>query len=185
MKKETILLIAIALVIGVLGGVIFSNAKKNRAAGEPAFDPASVPSIDYQQQINTLTGVVAREPENRQAWVQLGHNYFDSGQPMPAIEAYDKALEIESNDPDVLTDQGIMYRRVGWYDKAIENFTEASRLNPRHINALFNMGIVYSQDLDEKQKAKQVWDHYLELSPSGEGADKVRTMIDHMENGHG
>ncbi len=185
MKKETILLVVIALVAGVLGGVIFTNAKNDKAAGQQAYNPASAPSVDYQQQIKTLQAILAKEPDNRQVWVQLGHNYFDSGNPMQAIEAYDKALEMDGKDPDVLTDQGIMYRRVGWFDKAIDNFIKANELNPQHLNSLFNMGVVYSQDLGEKEKAEEAWNRYLELNPTGQGADKVRTMIDHMKYGHG
>lgn len=183
MKKETILLVVVTLVVGILGGVIFTNAKKNSAAPNQA--PASAPAVNYQQNIKMLQEMVGREPGNRNAWVQLGHNYFDSNQPMQAIEAYDKALELDGNDPDVLTDQGIMYRRVGWFDKAIDNFIRANKLNPQHQNSLFNMGIVYNHDLGDKAKAKEAWLRYLELVPTGQGADKVRTMIDHMENGHG
>jgi tetratricopeptide (TPR) repeat protein len=104
---------------------------------------------------------------------------------MKAIEAYDEALKIDGNDPDILTDQGTMYRRVGWLDKAINNFIKANQLNPQHLNSLFNMGIVYSQDLGEKQKADEAWNRFLELNPTGQAADKVRTMLDHMWNGHG
>jgi len=185
MKKETILLVVITLVVGAIGGIIFSNAKNDKIANGATFDPGSAPSINYQQQIQALEAVLAKEPDNRQAWVQLGHNYFDSNQPMKAIEAYDKALAMDGNDPDVLTDQGIMYRRVGWFDKAIEAFIKANSLNPQHLNSLFNMGIVYSQDLGDKSKAEEAWNRYLELSPAGQGADKVRTMLDHMKNGHG
>lgn len=185
MKKTTILLVVITLVVGALGGVIVTNANKDKAANEPAFDPATAPAIDYQQKIQTLLAIVAREPDNRQAWVQLGHSYFESGDQIKAIETYDKALAMDANDPDVLTDQGIMFRRVGWFDKAIENFRKAQELDPSHVISLFNLGIVYSQDLGENDKAEEAWNRYLELVPTGQGADKVRTMLDHMKNGHG
>jgi len=182
MKKETIFLIVVSLIVGGLVGTIFTKARKNSVPSSQV--GTSAVAVDYQQNIRMLTGIVAKEPGNRNAWVQLGNNYFDSNQPMPAVEAYTKALELDGNDPDVLTDQGIMYRQIGWFDKAIENFTKASKLNPNHQNSLFNMGIVYSQDLGEKEKAKDAWTRYLVLVPSGQGADKVRTMIDHMETGH-
>jgi Tfp pilus assembly protein PilF len=185
MKKETILIVVISLVVGVLSGVIFTNAKKDKVAAANSFEPATATPIEYQQQIKALKDVLAKEPDNRHAWVQLGHNYYDSGDPMKAIEAYDKALEMDGNDPDVLTDQGTMYRRVGWFDKAIANFIEANKQNPQHLNSLLNMGIVYNQDLGDKNKAEEAWNRYLELNPTGQGADRVRTMIDHMKNGHG
>ena len=183
MKKETILLITIALAVGTLAGVIFTNANKNNITADS--QPASAaPSIEYQQNIKHLEHILAKEPDNRNAWIQLGHNYFDSNQPMKAIEAYDKALNIDGNDPDVLTDQGIMYRRVGWFGKAVENLEKANELNPRHTQSLYNLGIVYRDDLGDKEKAKEAWTKYLEIAPSGTDSDQVRTMIDHMENGH-
>lgn len=183
MKKETVLLIVICSVVGILAGVIISNSKDKSAAGAQTVAPAS--AINYQQKIGALEEIVSREPENRQAWVELGHNYFDSNQPMKAIEAYDKALEMDDNDPDVLTDQGIMYRRFGWFDKAIANFNKANSLNPEHPQSLYNLGIVYRDGLQDKEKAKEAWTRYLKVVPSGQGADKVRVMLDHMENGHG
>jgi cytochrome c-type biogenesis protein CcmH/NrfG len=183
MKKETILLVTVALIVGLLCGVIFTNANKKMPAANQITATAS--PIDSLQHIEHLKDLVAKEPGNRNAWVQLGHSYFDSNQPMKAIDAYDKALEIDGNDPDVLTDQGTMYRRVGWFDKAINNFIKANQLNPQHLNSLFNMGIVYSQDLGEKQQADEAWNRFLELNPTGQAADRVRTMLDHMWNGHG
>ena len=182
MKKETILLLVVTLAVGALGGVIFNNTNKNKPAGNQSV--ASAPSIDYQKNINNLEAILAKEPSNRNAWVQLGHNYFDSNQPMKAIEIYEKALEMDGNDPNVLTDQGVMYRRVGWFEKAIGNFEKANELNPRHVQSLFNLGIVYRDDLGDQQKAKEAWTRYLEIAPAGKDADQVRTMIDHMENGH-
>ena len=183
MKKEAILLVVVALIVGLLSGLIITNANKKMPVENR--DVAATSSIDTLQHIEHLKDLVAKEPGNRNAWVQLGHSYFDFNQPMKAIDSYDKALEIDGNDPDVLTDQGTMYRRVGWFDKAINNFIKANQLNPQHLNSLFNMGIVYSQDLGEKQKADEAWNRFLQLNPTGKAADRVRTMLDHMWNGHG
>ena len=184
MKKGTILLIVIAFVAGLLVAVIFSNVKKGQPEQQQVTRQQPAPAVDYLQQIKTLEEIVAKEPNNRQAWVQLGHSYFDTQNPMKAIEAYDKALAIDGNDPDVLTDQAIMFRQVGWYEKAIEAFQQANKLNPKHVNSLYNMGIVYMQDLGDNDKAKEAFRRFLELVPSGPAADRARSMIEHMEGGH-
>jgi hypothetical protein len=51
--------------------------------------------------------------------------------------------------------------------------------------SLLNLGIVYRFDLEENEKAKDAWLKYLEVDATGATADRVRTMINHMENGHG
>ena len=183
-KKETILLIVIAFAAGLLVAVIFSNKNKTQPEGHQAITQQPAPSVDFQQQIKTLETLLAKDPNNRQAWVQLGHRYFDAKNPMKAIEAYDKALAIDGNDPDVLTDQAIMFRQLGWYEKAIETFQQANKLNPKHVNSLFNMGIVYMQDLGDNEKATEALNRFLELVPSGPSADRAKRMIAHMEVGH-
>ena len=180
MKKESVLLLVIVLVIGVLVGVIFTNARKD--APSTTSSPANAPSVNYQQQIKMLQDVVAKEPNNRNAWVQLGHNFFDSDQPMLAIDAYDKALAINGNDANILTDQGVMFRRLGWFDRAVENFEKAYRVSPNHQQSLYNLGIVYRYDLQDIPKAISAWDKYLNLNPSGSGAAQVRSELEQMKS---
>ena len=73
-----------------------------------------------------------------------------------------------------------MYRKVGLTDKAIANFSTANKLSPRHIQSLYNLGIVYRYDTKELDKAKEVWSRYLEITPTGDGAEQVRAMLNQM-----
>jgi cytochrome c-type biogenesis protein CcmH/NrfG len=182
MKKETILLVIVVLLVGVLGGVIYSNWKSDTVPSSSSSSPAAapVPVVNYQQQIATLEGIVAREPENRNAWVQLGNNFFGADQPMKAIDAYDRALQLDADDPNVLTDQGTMYRRVGWYDRAISNFQRAAALDPNHLQSRYNMGVVYRYDLQDFANAVAAWESFLELNPQGDGAQQIRAEIEFM-----
>jgi tetratricopeptide (TPR) repeat protein len=183
MKKETILLVVVTLVVGALIGTMVAS-KPSRTEDKNNHDTHVAPVVDTQKELQILKGILEKEPENRNAWVQLGNKHFDLDQPMEAIEAYDKALAIEGNDPNVLTDQGIMYRRIGWFKQAIENFSKANKIDPKHPQSLLNLGIVYRFDLEENEKAKDAWLKYLEVDATGATADRVRTMINHMENGH-
>jgi tetratricopeptide (TPR) repeat protein len=90
-------------------------------------------------------------------------------------------LELNGKDTDVLVDQGIMFRRVGWFDKAVENFNRALEINPRHQQALFNLGVVYRYDLQDYDKARETWSRYLEINPSGPGSDQVRAEMSFLE----
>ena len=181
MKKETVLFAIVALIVGVLVGVIYSNWKKDTTspAGGPA--PVTAPVVNHQQQIAMLEGIVAKEPDNRNAWVQLGHNFFDSDQPMKAIDAYERALKLDANDPNVLTDQGVMYRRVGWFDKAIGNFEQANRLNPNHQQSLYNLGVVYRYDLQNFGKAIEAWEKLLIINPDGPGSEQLRSELEFLK----
>lgn len=181
MKKETILFVALALAAGILIGVIVSNSKRDFSSSVPAAIPAPAPVVNQQQQTTILEGIVAREPNNRNAWIRLGHNFFDSDQPMKAIEAYARALELNGNDPNILTDQGVMYRRVGWFDKAIKNFEKASSIDKNHLQSLYNLGIVYRYDLQDIDKAISVWEQFIAIDPDSPGANQVRSELDTLK----
>ncbi len=182
MKKETAALTVIVLVIGILLGVIYSNWRKDSASPTSGVQTSPPAVVNYQQKISMLEDIVTKEPGNRNAWVQLGHNYFDSDQPMKAIDAYQKALELDDKDADILTDQGVMFRRVGWYDKAIANFKKASELVPSHQQSLYNLGIVYRYDLKDFPQAVTAWEKLLAINPSAPGADQVRREIEFLKN---
>jgi tetratricopeptide (TPR) repeat protein len=177
MKKETILIVVLTLIVGLLIGILVTKGGKKTGTA-PAGAPATAPAVNYQQNIKMLEGIVAKDPANRNAWVELGHNYFDSDQPVKAIEAYDKALELDPSDPNVLTDQGVMFRRLGWFDRALENFKKAHELDPSHRQSLYNLGIVYRYDLQDFEKAREAWAKFLALSPSGPGSDQVRAELE-------
>jgi cytochrome c-type biogenesis protein CcmH/NrfG len=183
MKKETLLLVAAAFTAGVLVGVLGANMGKSSVttATSSVTVNTAAPVVNLQQQISTLNEIVAAEPKNRNAWVQLGHKYFDSEQPMEAIDAYAKALELDDSDLDVLTDQGIMFRQVGWYDRAIANFEKASRLDSSHLQSLYNLGIVYRYDLQDFDKAIAVWTRFVALNPTGSDSDQIRVELEFME----
>ena len=184
MKKEAVLLLVVVLVIGVLIGVIFTNAKKDKAPTATSVAPNAAPAVDYQQKITMLERIVANEPDNRNAWVQLGHNYFDADLAAKAVEAYNRALALNGDDPNVLTDQGVMYRRLGAFDKAIDNFVRANKINPNHHQSLYNLGIVYLYDLKNPVEALDAWKRFLTIAPPGPGTAQVRAEVQALEAMH-
>lgn len=183
MNKESILVGVVALVaglvIGLLAGQKTSTPTAQVATGAPV---AQAPTVNMQQKIGELKNIVANDPANFQAWTALGNEYFDSSQFMSAIEAYDKALEIQPNSPNVLTDQGVMFRRLGWFDRAIQNFSKANEIDPSHATSIYNLGIVYRYDLQDFPKAQEAWTKFLELSPTGPGSDRVRQDLEFLRN---
>ncbi len=170
-KKETMYIaIIIALIAGFIGGVIFS-ALQSTPSVAPVASAKPAPTNDEHDHakevdaISALKDIVKQHPEEYDAWVSLGHNYFDTHQHKQAIAAYDHALSINNSDPDIWTDMGIMYRREKMPQKAIESFTEALTRKPNHLIALFNTGLVKLMDLHDVDGAIAAWEKAVELNP--------------------
>lgn len=181
MNKETILIGVVMLVAGLIIGSIVWQKGSAPAPVAVAPAPGQMPLANNQQKINELKAIVASDPKNRQAWVSLGNEYFDTDRPVESVEAYQKALEMNGNDPNVLTDQGVMFRRLGSFERAAANFAKASQIDPRHANSLFNLGIVYRYDLQDYPKATEAWNKFLAVNPGGPGADRARQELEFLK----
>jgi cytochrome c-type biogenesis protein CcmH/NrfG len=198
MKKETVILIVvIAFLVGFISGATVAILRGTKGAektamvqkpqmalpGAPA--PAAPPprdSIEATSQIQTLKEIVKKDPKNLPAWVELGNLYFDTDQPKEAIEAYSHYLAAKPDNPDVRTDMGIMYRKLGQFDMALEEFRKAARSDPKHVNSRYNIGLVLLHDKQDIQGAIKAWEEYLKVDPNSERAQRIRAQIEKMKS---
>ncbi len=183
MNRESVIFGVSGIIIGFLLGILVGSKtmggasvqQQTTAVPQGAASPASMGSL--QARISELEKVVASDPKNVQAWVTLGNDYFDSQNPKKAIDAYAKALAINPNDPNVLTDQGVMFRALGFYDKALANFEKAYKVNPDHLQSLFNMGIVYLEDLKQPSKAKTLFEAVAQKGGNSDVGNHAREIL--------
>jgi Flp pilus assembly protein TadD len=150
--------------------------------GMPGAGPGAMPAVPggaggLDQRIAAAKALVAQNPKDVQAWISLGNDYFDSHQPQAAIDAYANALALDPKNPDVLTDQGVMYREIGQYDKAVANFLKANQIAPTHMQSLFNAGVVYATDLNDPKKAEETWLKVIATDKSGRFAAQAGNAI--------
>ena len=171
-RKETFWLgTLLALALGFFGGVLFAVLKSDTgalpAAGRPQVQapPPQAASPARPNLIASLEDETARNPQNTRAWIQLGNEYFDSGQHEKSIWAYRKALELDPNNANVWTDMGIMYRRSGNPQEAINSFDKAIEVDPNHEPSRLNKGIVLLHDLQDFDGAIAAWEALLAVNP--------------------
>ena len=141
----------------------------------------TLPSAEVQARISRAEAAVLADPKNHDAWLSLGNDYFDIHQAQKSVDAYSKALALKPGDPNVLTDQGVMYRELGKFDKALANFQKANQLQPTHVQSLFNLGVVYSADLNKPDEAAKAWNKVIAMAPASEQAGQARQMLSQMK----
>jgi cytochrome c-type biogenesis protein CcmH/NrfG len=196
MKKETvILLVVIAFLVGFIAGATVAILKGTRGTekpgmvqkpqmappGAPVQAPPARDSIEVASQIKTLKEIVKKDPKNLPAWAELGNLYFDTDQPKEAIEAYSQYLAVKPDNPDVRTDMGIMYRKLGQFDRAIEEFRKAAQNDPKHVNSRYNIGLVLLHDKQDIKGAIKAWEDYLKVDQKSERAQRIRAQIEKMK----
>ena len=191
MKKETALLfIMIAFLVGFITGATVAILKGTKGmekmAGtpgpqKPTMPPPGPDPAELNLEIESLKDKLKKDPKNLKALEELGNLYFDTGQPKEAIDAYSQYLAIKPDNPSVRTDMGIMFRAMGDFDRAIEEFKKAAQSDPKHLNSRYNIGIVLLHDKQDVQGAIKAWEEYLKVDPGSERANRLRVQIDKMK----
>lgn len=164
------------LTVAIIAGSVCGASWAGEMKTGPSVDAAST-----RGKIEQVKVKVARDPKDRKAWVQLGNLYFDSGNRKDAIEAYQKALDLKGDDPDVLCDQGIMYEQLGDGVKAAENFEKALAINPKHPQSLFNAGRVANERLNQPTRALYYWKRLVQADPANPNVKPIKSFIDRLE----
>ncbi len=170
-RRETMIAIAVAcLFVGYLAGSLLDNVRvgggtRNAKLQTPQGAVPQPAASQQQSDVENLRKQADNDPENAQVWSALGNAYFDIAMYGDAIAAYTRSLQITPGNPNILTDRGIMYRRSGDPDKAVESFNQAIAAAPDHQMSRFNKGIVLLYDLRDKAGAIEAWEGLARIAP--------------------
>ena len=191
-KSNVIILCSIIFVAGFLSGLLWASYKGPPPGLEsttalpkqqpgPTTKPATADMKDVQAKLQAIDEAIKTNPGQTELYVQAGNILFDQELNEQAITYYEQALEIGGENPDILTDVGICYRRLGQPEKAVEYFQKARSADPEHALSVLNLGIVLFHDLQDKKKALDAWREYLALDPQGQRADMIRKVVAQIE----
>jgi cytochrome c-type biogenesis protein CcmH/NrfG len=193
-RQTMYMAVLISLTIGFVCGAAYTSFKLADGAhdGHDHAGPAPVaggnaarpagggPDVDAR--IAELKDFLNQNPEDEKAWAELGHLFFDTNRFEDAIDAYQKSLAIEPDNPAVLTDMGVMYRRSGDPEKAVQAFDQAVSVSPGFETALFNKGVVLMADLNDLPGAMAAWKELVKINPDATtpGGERVADIVARM-----
>ena len=120
---------------------------------------------NYDKALNTLQKEVAKNPKSDEGWFLMGNVYGDIGKFDSLIFAFDKSLEVSNKFENEKKQQktyywansfnsGVSYFQRGnkatdkdsinaFYDKSIDAFTTATKLEPDSADTFKNLAFVY------------------------------------------
>ncbi|MBI3180303.1 MAG: tetratricopeptide repeat protein, partial [Deltaproteobacteria bacterium] len=103
-----------------------------------------------------------------------------SDQPEKALTLYERASDMEPEDPDVLTGMGWCYVDMEEAAPAITSFKEALEIAPRLTDAHMGLAEAYRMRGDKASAIKH-YKAYLDILPTGAEAPVARRMIETLE----
>jgi tetratricopeptide (TPR) repeat protein len=119
-----------------------------------------------------------------------GNEFAEAVQFAEAAEEYEKALELEPDNVDVMSNLGVTYYRLGELDKAIEIYTKAIAIAPEDADIHSNLAAAYVQKqepgaTDQLDMALEQYQTAIELAPdlaeAHYGAGAVYALLGRIE----
>lgn len=149
--------------------------------GVPVQPTAEEAMQQITQQIDHINEMLARDSTNFDAWAALGNLYYDAEMPEEAVDPYIRALAIKPDDPAVRTDLSTMLRSLGQHEEAAGHLRRVVDDDSTWHQAWFNLGVIYSFDLEDEQKALAAWKMFVILNPQSQHAQSVQREITRLE----
>lgn len=155
-------------------GAAPAEAPANPGVAAPAGGGGTGPAM---QAIQELKDYVDKNPNDAKAVRRLADLNFDISNWQRAQELYRRYLELQPNDPDVLTDLGISYRETKNFDAALKHFEQAKKVAPDHWQAYYNQVVVLAFDLKKLDEANQVLAKLQQMQPGNPDVEKLAGAV--------
>ncbi|HEY3377336.1 MAG TPA: tetratricopeptide repeat protein, partial [Armatimonadota bacterium] len=115
--------------------------------------------------IEQLEQLVADEPENSDAWFDLGDAYADDDRHEQAVAAYYAVIRLEQSCASAYFNLGNAYRKLRQYEDALEAYRQADLLAPDDAATLYYIGQCFYH-LSRYQDASESLERATLLDPS-------------------
>jgi cytochrome c-type biogenesis protein CcmH/NrfG len=179
-------LTAVTGIAGVLFGVIVgymlgvsrtgAGSLPVAATGQASAAPQAT-ALVTDQELQGWRNILATDPKNVRANVELANRLYDAGRYAEAIPYYQQAFTLDPKNVGVSTDLGTALYYSGRSDDALAQFDRSLAIDPKHGQTLFNIGIVKRDGRKDPKGAIAAWERLLASVPDYPDAAKVRSMI--------
>jgi len=133
-----------------------------------------------KQMVEGFKTKLEKNPNDLEALIGLANMYYDSSQFDKAIPLYEKAIKVNGGDNNVKADLGTSYFYTDKNEQAIALFKEVLAKDPKHLNARYNLGVVY-KTIGDLKKAKEEWNNMMPYIDSEEDKKKLQEVIDSID----
>jgi superkiller protein 3 len=123
-------------------------------------------SLSYYEKVESCyKQIIMSNPNNANAYYNLGLTYNDLKNYTEAIKCFQKAIAIDPNDAKAYYNMGIAYRHLKNSEEAIKCFQKAIEINPNHAWSYYAMGLTY-YDLWNPTEAIKCYQKAIKINPN-------------------
>ncbi len=164
----------------------YVRSKSRKAAGPDAKEDVAshldmavglIRERRFEDAIEPLLKGIARDDEDRRAWILLAESYLRAGRPYKAAVGYLRALELSPTDDQGWLGLGRVMRSLNELPTAARVLERATRIHPNHAETWAERGLVL-ESLQDLPGAATSFAQVLELRPDHRLAQAKWNEID-------
>lgn len=119
---------------------------------------------DFAKAESWLVRVCEREPDNGDAWFNLGFIHDKGRAWQKAIDAFNKSITLMPNQDRAWYGMGMAYAHLGKHEEAARALEEAARLQPMNGHAWYALGMAYHH-LHDPDQVKRTAEQLAQFDP--------------------
>jgi Tfp pilus assembly protein PilF/FixJ family two-component response regulator len=116
------------------------------------------------RKMGEVYSLLGRKKLAEQSYQQAAEIYLEKQMDDNAEMVLNEVLKINPNTINVYNSLGIIYRRRGHYDEALNQYQKAIKVNPDNENIYYNMGRIFF-DTQRYEQAQKTLEKALEINP--------------------
>lgn len=131
-KYQVLKWTAIVLALVVAGSLLYTTFVVGRSPADQAYLEAEQFFADgeYERALAKYDEALAHDPDHFHALRARARTLLQLGRHADALAFYDQAIERQADFAPLYANRGILHDRMGEYEKAIEDYERALRLDP-------------------------------------------------------
>lgn len=119
---------------------------------------------DTNRALSSMQTAVEQDPDHYNAYIQLG--VLNAARKNPIAESYYlNAIKINPGSEEAIYDLAMYYQETENWNRAIETYTTLLKLNPKHFDAHFNLGIIHATKLNVVDEGMKYFNSAIDDDP--------------------
>ena len=120
---------------------------------------------DTQAAFDAFESAITANADYHPARMNMGSVLLRAGDYAGARAQYEAVLERDAEDLAARVGLGVSLRGLGEHQQAKRQFDRVLRANPQHPDALFDLGILQAEFLNQRTRARRTFERYLSSAP--------------------
>lgn len=185
-SKKWLAVGAAALVLLVGGGFAYKALNSSSVpgiTGKPTNTTQPAANQLDQKKVAALMQNITANPKDFKSYMALADMYFQTGDYKNTAVFTSKALEIKPTDVTALVADGAANFNAGSTAIAIKDWKTAIKLDPKNVEAHYDLGFAYLSGSKPNLAAVQTeWETVVRLAPNSDIAKNVKTHLSSLKS---